>query len=937
MKPLLHLQLLALAFGVGALLSMSTLAPARAETEDDDVAEFEEEIVLDEVVVTGSRAQARSVTESAVPIDVVSSEEFVKQGGTDLPDLLRNIVPSYNVNTQPISDAGTVVRPPNLRSLPPDHALVLVNGKRRHRASVIHWLGNGVADGAQGPDLSAIPAIALKRVEVLRDGASAQYGSDAIAGVLNFQLRDAHEGISIETKTGSFMDGDGKFLGDGELFGTAANIGLGNESAWANLSLEYGNTGATVRSVQRNDAAALEAAGNLDVANPAQIWGQPYIRDDIKFFANYGADLGENLDFYGHANYASKETEGGFYFRNPHTRSGVFKGPEYYIPDEQARTAGRQEEWMKFESFKKDGVDYIRLPDGTELERAQHEADIIRSLLVGDLDGVDQGSECAGVLLIDNKPEQDGWLRVRDDPNCFSFLKMFPGGFTPRFGAFTTDESLLLGLQGYEAGVRWDLSASYGRHEADYFIFNTVNASMGPETPTYFDPGTYVQSDVNLNFDVAYPVSENLLLAAGLERRTETFEIVKGQIESYIIGQPLASQGFQPATNGFAGFSPVAAGIWDRANSAVYVESDFFPMQQWLLSLALRTENFDDFGTTANYKLATNYGITDDIKVRGSYSTGFRAPTPGQQNAFNITTEFNFEKNDLVNNGTVPSTSAAAEFYGGEPLDAEKSVNLSAGVVADMGVASATIDFFDITVEDRLTISQDFALTEGQRAQLIAEGITSAAGLQEFRFFTNAFDSGTSGVDVVVSAPVGKGMVSLAYNYTTTEISLTSEQRSEFDRLDELLSKVEQDASSLSAAEKEKLSSDVKALDAKLNPLNTDRVRELESNLPKQRGNLTLTQSLTSRWGVLGRASYFGSWYDSEDDYTYDGKVLVDLETSMAFGGGASSIAIGAQNILNTYPDENPNAAASIGNTYSQFSPFGFGGAFWYVKYKYSM
>ena len=898
MKPLLRLQSLALGFGLSALL-VSTLAPVRAETEtedDDDVAEFEEEIVLDEVVVTGSRAQARSVTESAVPIDVVSSEEFVKQGGTDLPDLLRNIVPSYNVNTQPISDAGTVVRPPNLRSLPPDHALVLVNGKRRHRASVIHWLGNGVADGAQGPDLSAIPAIALKRVEVLRDGASAQYGSDAIAGVLNFQLKDSHEGISIETKSGSFLDGDGKFLGDGELFGISANMGVGNENAWANLSLEYGNSGASVRSVQRDDAAALEAAGNLDVANPAQIWGQPYIRDDIKFFANYGADLGDRLDFYGHGNYASKETEGGFYFRNPHTRSGVFKGPS---------------------------IDW----NGQE----------VGSLLVGDLDGVGQGSECAPVPIIDNKPDQEAWLQVRDDPNCFSFLKMFPGGFTPRFGAFTTDESLLLGLQGFEAGVRWDLSASYGRHEADYFIFNTVNASMGPDTPTYFDPGTYVQSDVNLNFDITYPVNQNLLLAAGVERRTETFEIVKGQIESYIIGQPLASQGFQPATNGFSGFSPVAAGIWDRSNLAVYVEGDFFPMDQWLLSVALRNEDFDDFGTTANYKLATNYGVTDDIRVRGSYSTGFRAPTPGQQNAFNITTEFNFAKNDLVNNGTVPSTSAAAELYGGKALDAEKSVNLSAGLVADLGVASATIDFFDITVEDRLTISQDFALTEGQRAQLIAEGITSAAGLQEFRFFTNAFDSGTRGVDVVVSAPVGKGMVSLAYNYTSTEISLKGAQRTEFDRLDDLLSKVEQDPSSMSEAEKEKLKDDVKALDAQLNPLNTDRIRELESNLPNQRGNLTLTQSLTNRWGVLGRASYFGSWYDSEDDYTYDGKVLVDLETSIAFGGGASSIAIGAQNVLNTYPDENPNAAASIGNTYSQFSPFGFGGAFWYVKYSYSM
>ena len=225
-----------------------------------------------------------------MPIDVIGSEEFAKQGGVDLADLVRNVVPSYNVNTQPISDAGTVVRPPNMRGLAPDHALVLVNGKRRHRAAVIHWLGNGVADGAQGPDLAPIPAIALNRVEVLRDGASAQYGSDAIAGVLNFRLKDRSDGLSIETKVGSFQDGEG-ILGDGELFSIAGNLGLGNDNAWANLSLEYGNSGETIRSVQRNDAAGLLAAGNTNVANPAQIWGQPFIRDDLKFFANYGANL----------------------------------------------------------------------------------------------------------------------------------------------------------------------------------------------------------------------------------------------------------------------------------------------------------------------------------------------------------------------------------------------------------------------------------------------------------------------------------------------------------------------------------------------------------------------------------------------------------------------------------------------------------------------
>ena len=840
-------------------VSVSQESEGTAETDTSEII-LDEIVELEELVVIGSR-RPRSATKSVVPIDVVTSEDFVKQGGTDVTDLLRNVIPSYNVNTQPISDAGTVVRPPNLRGLAPDHALVLVNGKRRHRAAVIHWLGNGVADGAQGPDLSAIPAIALKRVEVLRDGASAQYGSDAIAGVLDFRLKNNHEGMAANVKVGSFQDGDGKFLGDGEMFTAAFNIGLGDENTWANLSLEYGNTGETIRSVQRNDAAGLISAGNIEVANPAQIWGQPFVRDDLKIFANYGATLGESVDFYGHANYADKETEGGFYFRNPHTRSGVFKGP------------------------------LIDLDGDGEAETA--------SLLVGDLDGLDQGSECPPVPIIDNRPDQNAWLQVRDDPKCFSFLKMFPGGFTPRFGAFTTDESILMGIKGTGIGEQalasWDLSMSYGRHEADYFIFNTVNASMGPATPTYFDPGSYIQSDVNLDFGVTYPVNPQVFLAAGLEYRKETFEIVEGQIESYIIGQPLASQGFQPATNGFSGFSKVAAGRWSRYNTAVYAEGDIQPTDRAAVSVALRYENFEDFGATSNYKVATNIGLSENARVRGSYSTGFRAPTPGQQNAFNITTEFNFEKNDLVNNGTVPSTSRAAALKGAKALAPEKSKNLSLGVVLDMGKASMTVDYFDIRVNDRLTVSQDFSLSDAERDQLIREGITSAAGLQEFRFFTNDFNSKTQGIDVVFSVPVGLGAMNIAYNYTGTKVT---------DHNPEILDDL--------------------------------RLRELEENLPKQRGNLTLTQTLTTRWDVLGRISYFGEWYDSEDDQVYSGKVLFDAETSVSFDDYRSTIAIGGQNIFNTYPDEHKLARDRTGNKYSQFSPFGFGGAFWYAKYSFN-
>ncbi len=256
------------------------LGPVSTVTAQDRAAGEE---TLEELIVTGVRGQPRSVTDSTVPIDVLGSEEFANQGDTDLNNLLRNVVPSYNVNAQPISDAATIVRPANLRGLAPDHTLVLVNGKRRHRAAVIYWIGNGVSDGAQGPDISAIPSSALKRVEVLRDGASAQYGSDAIAGVMNFILNDANEGASVEARYGGY------YAGDGAQYAISGNIGLPlTDKGFANFSFEYGESDPTNRSVQRDDAAALTAAGNTAVLNPAQIWGTPEIQDDLKTLDQLG-------------------------------------------------------------------------------------------------------------------------------------------------------------------------------------------------------------------------------------------------------------------------------------------------------------------------------------------------------------------------------------------------------------------------------------------------------------------------------------------------------------------------------------------------------------------------------------------------------------------------------------------------------------------------
>ena len=253
------------------------------------------------VVVVGSRAHPRSVTDSRVPIDAIPFTDVMSQGSTTLDYQLRTLLPSFNVATHPISDAATLVRPATLRNLAHDHTLVLVNGKRRHRSSVVAWFA-GVTDGAQGPDISTIPAIALRQVEVLRDGASAQYGSDAIAGVLNFLLKDDRSGGSVEVSTGTYR------AGDGDTYTVAGNFGLPLGAAgFANLSFEYGGADPTDRSVQRADAAALIAAGNDAVADPAQVWGNPTIDGDLKLFGNFGSLFAEDMQFYGHASYADKK------------------------------------------------------------------------------------------------------------------------------------------------------------------------------------------------------------------------------------------------------------------------------------------------------------------------------------------------------------------------------------------------------------------------------------------------------------------------------------------------------------------------------------------------------------------------------------------------------------------------------------------------------
>ncbi|MCY3926946.1 MAG: TonB-dependent receptor [Acidobacteria bacterium] len=881
---------------VAIMLSLCLGAPLLAQegdSQDEGEAAEETPEFGEAIVVVGTRTEGRTVTASPVPVDVIPETELVSQGTNDLTDRIRTVVPSYNVGTQPISDAATLVRPANLRGLAPDHTLILVNGKRRHRAAVIAWLGNGISDGSQGPDISVIPAIALRQVEVLRDGASAQYGSDAIAGVINFQLKDASSGGSVEIRSGQFQDanpgsssgfgGQYTFAGDkGMSYAVAANFGMPmGENGFFNLSMEYGAADPTSRSVQRNDAINIINTGNTHIRNPAQVWGSPLVEDDIKLFANFGSLFSNGTQFYGHANYASRTTTGGFYFRNPNTRTGVFTY--------------------------------------SDLARRGN------FLLVGDREwartGIKGAGNCPAIPIVDHVPDAAALAAVEADPNCFTLRSRFPGGFTPQFGGDLIDSSIVAGLRGYlDSGMTWDLSVNVGNSEVDQFIYNTVNASLGYDTPTSFNPGIYEQTDTNVNFDITYPVRDNVSLAAGVEWRNEQFRIGAGDPASWEIG-PYAAQGFSSGSNGFNGYrADVTAGTWDRANVAVYGDVEFEdPDEMWTVTTALRVEDFDGFGNTTNAKVSGRRVVGDGVSIRAAASTGFRAPTPGQQNAFNVTTAFDPETGGLSNSGTVPSNSAPAALRGGEDLQPEEAVNFSAGLVIDKGEFTLTADVFQIDVDDRLAISETFrqcsliqepgCVTEDEIEQLLSGGFVEARNLKNFRFFVNDFATQTQGLDVVGTwTPPelgGDTSFSLVFNYTKTEVT-----------------------------------------DHNPDTVGPFRIATIEKGLPEFRWNLAMNHS-AERWNLMARLNYFDGWWDSEDAQNllgrnnapmygdYSGEFLLDVELGIPLPND-TSIAIGVQNLLNTYPEENPGGADGVGNQYGQFSPFGFNGAYYYVRFNYA-
>lgn len=852
-------------------LGLASGAAIAQETTDSTA----KEQAIEKIAVVGSRAAPRSIGDSPVPVDIIGGDELTRSGSSDMLNMITTTVPSLNVHSNPISDAATLVRPANLRGLSADSTLILTNGKRRHKASVIAFLGGGINDGAQGADISVIPGIALKQVEILRDGAAAQYGSDAIAGVINFVLKDSAEGGSFEVKRGEFYEGDGTSTE------YAANIGMPlTDDGFFNVSAQYKNSDATSRSEQRRDALAFIAAGNTAIAPITQVWGSPEIKDDFTIFVNSGLDLGNGAEAYMFGNYSERDVIGGFYFRNPHNRPGVFSND-----------------------------------DGATLLVAQLNPNIA----------------CPTVNITTGNVLTQADYGLIADPNtavgqnCFAFNELFPGGFTPTFGGNVTDTALAIGTkgefkQGWLTDITYDFSGSVGRNESIYKMTNTINASLGPESPTEFNPGKYIQLEKTFSADfvkfVPAGLYEDLTVAFGAQWTEETFEVVAGDVASFTVG-PFVDQGFSIGSNGFPGFKPEDAGVYSRRNYAAYVDMEAEVTEALLLGLALRYEDYDTFGDTTNYKLTGQYRLNDEWALRASTSSGFRAPTVGQANVSNVQT--NLESGVLVDSALLPPTNPVSLQLGGKELTPEESTSYAMGVVYrnDNGLF-ITADYYNIEVTDRISQSSKINLTNADRIALSAAGVRNVDAIQQVSFFTNDFDTTTQGIDLVANYAMnlfnGRSTFSVAYNWNETTV----------DRI------------TTPPAGRQPITG-------------PDKVSRLENDLPNHRATFSLNQSWDD-WSFFARTNYYGEYQGVHVDWVgspaepgteinASAKITFDAEVSYFITDNVM-LAVGAQNLFDVEPEKLMLGQAGVANNefggkYYETSPMGINGGYYYVRASY--
>jgi iron complex outermembrane receptor protein len=907
-KTATSLPALALALLAG-VANAQTPAPSRTaavEAEQDST-----------IIVTGTRRNDRTVLESASPVDVFTAEDFKAQPAPQLQTILQTLVPSFNQQRNLLGDASAFVRPPTLRGLPSDQILVLVNGKRMHRSALVQVGAGALNAGSQGADLSQISAAALGRVEVLRDGAAAQYGSDAIAGVINLGLR-RDTGYEVTARYGQTYQGDGQDTQLTAFYGTK----LGEDGGFFNITGEFIDQNIWDRSVQRPVVPALAALTPPIITDfpTGNRLGGPENRAYRAVF-NMELPAGDTT-FYAFGNYGYQRQGNDFNLRHPVSVAGVTPVP------------GR--------------------PGTTTIGRS-----------VNPVFTTQVGFDAQGRALWDNNGSQ------------FNANFQLPGsgfenGFVPFFEATNEDLGLVGGFKGEEYGVNYDVSLMYGTNQIRYFMSDTLNVSLGPQSPTSFYMGKLVQKEFNFNADFNVKkdigLAEPLFIAWGVEVRREAYEVGLGDPASFAVG-PFASQRLVncrlagavvpcatpgsvvdptvvrtatglPGSNGFQGFGPASVVEGGRNNYSGYLDLEATVVDGLDVGIAARYDYFNDFGSTFNGKFSARWAINDIIAVRGTASTGFRAPTPGQQFTQNLTTGFPFGSVVPLGVLTARADSAIGQFYLAEPLRPEKSTSFSGGAVLTPGGGfNLTLDYYNIEVRDRIGITSQIN-PAADVAFLVAQGIQEAGELGAVRYFTNAFRTRTQGFDIVAThrADTGLGRFnsSVAVNYNRTRVT-------DFRTITGVL------GSGRSLV---------------LEPVNAVSRGNIENAVPRWRA------VISSNWtkdifDVTARANYFGNYttvFDAQGgtigptpgvtlaqaqalfpqtpgDFrkTFGSQWSFDIEAGVTIQE-VYRLAVGAQNLFNTFPEREtrnvfPDTGGQFnGSLYSDFAPIGQMGGFWYVR-----
>lgn len=866
LRPALALQLSLAVVGLAAISNpmFAQTAPAPSDV-----------VVLEEFVATGTRFEGRTVTESPVPIDVLSARDLQTGGYSEVSQMLQALIPSFNFPRPTVADGTDHIRPATLRGLAPDQTLVLVNGKRRHTSSLVNV--NASARGSVSVDFNAFPANIIERVEVLRDGASAQYGSDAIAGVINVILRKDH-GSGFNILWGVTDEGDGSLLD------VAAHAGM-----------PLGEKGSLFLSVYHKDREDTNRSG-LDTRQQ----------------------------------YFGTNTSGALTAISGNYLSGTSAPPAGITFNPKEATINRRNHRHGDPESEEYGLFFnaeVPMSDGIEFYSF-------------------------GGYTTRNGNASGFFRRPGDNRTVRS---IYPDGFLPLINSDITDLSLGAGFTGRATSAwDWDASLVYGANSFDFTISNTANVTLGAASPRTLYAGELSFDQLTANIDLRRQFSRGdsnpVNLAMGAEFRWEGYNISPGVPDSYrdggvrIIDGPSAGAQGAPGAQVFPGFRPSDAVNQDRNNYSLYVDAETDLTEAWLLSGAVRFEDYSDFGTETTAKVATRVKVTEGSAIRGSVSTGFRAPHLAQQ--WFSSTATNFIGGVPFENKTFPVTDPVAKLLGAKPLTPETSTNLSVGFTHQTANFSTSVDFYKISIDDRIVLSSNFS-GGPIAAFLIANGQAQANG---GRYFTNAVDTETKGVDVnaryTLRRDNSKWTFTAGINVNDTEVTRFAATPPQLAALG-----VTTPLFDLQELVRTETGSPANVINLGVNwetgkwtfNLRNIRFGEVE-NLASTVSGWTAAQiaSLTPGWDVRFAAPIPGSPAGNQVVIQkFSAKWLTDLDVTYKLSDKVT-VSVGANNLFDVYPDTNipSNTSFLAGDNagifrYNTFSPFGFNGAFYYGKLAY--